>query len=302
MNTASQWRYGLAQSVAPIYAANPHVAAVLVGGSTARGHADRYSDIELGVFWHQPPSDGDRKAAASQVPGDLLRLYPYDPAEEVWSDDFMLGRAHPDQPHSGILLEVVHYTTEFLERTFGAVLQQFAPDELKQNLIAGIADGLPLYNAELVRRWQARAAGYPAGLALAVIRRHAQIDHFWRWEMRLARGPNLMMLYHAYTQVEQKLLHALLGLNHVYYFGFKWLDVLAERLRYKPEDLIGRLRRVYEIEPAAGAQELATLVEETYDLIEQHVPGVDVARLRTIFRFRRPQWEQAPPTSGEAAS
>jgi hypothetical protein len=37
-------------------------------------------------------------------------------------------------------------------------------------------------------------------------------------------------------------------------------------------------------------------------LIEQHVPGVDVARLRTIFRFRRPQWEQAPPGSGEAAA
>lgn len=51
MNDASQWRYKLAQQVAPIYAANPHVAAVLVGGSTARGHAGRFSDIELGVFW-----------------------------------------------------------------------------------------------------------------------------------------------------------------------------------------------------------------------------------------------------------
>ena len=60
MNAASQWRHNLAHPLAPIYAANPHVAAVLLGGSTARGHADRYSDIELGVFWHQPPTDAER--------------------------------------------------------------------------------------------------------------------------------------------------------------------------------------------------------------------------------------------------
>src|SRR3954464_3093857 len=107
MNTASQWPATLARQIAPNYAANPHVAAVLLGGSTARGHADRYSDIELGVFWHQPPTDAERQSAASAIHGDLVRLYPYDPAEEVWSDDYMLGRAQPDQPKSGVLVEVV---------------------------------------------------------------------------------------------------------------------------------------------------------------------------------------------------
>ncbi|HET9221727.1 MAG TPA: hypothetical protein VFO07_04450, partial [Roseiflexaceae bacterium] len=45
-------------------------------------HADRDSDIELGVFWHQPPTDADRQTAANAISGDLVRLYPYDPAEE----------------------------------------------------------------------------------------------------------------------------------------------------------------------------------------------------------------------------
>ncbi len=213
MNAASQWRHTLAQQLAPIYAANPHVAAVLLGGSTARGHADRYSDIELGVFWHQPPTDADRQTAATAIEGDLVRLYPYDPTEEVWCDDYMLGRAHPDQPKSGILVEVVHYTTDFLNRTFDAVLRDYNPDALKQNLIAGVVDGVPLHNAELVQRWKARAAIYPDGLALAVVKRYAMIDHFWRWEMWLARSGNLMMLYQLYTQTQQQLLHMLLGLN-----------------------------------------------------------------------------------------
>jgi molecular chaperone GrpE len=37
---------------------------MLVGGSTARGHADRFSDLELGIFWHEPPTDEERREAA----------------------------------------------------------------------------------------------------------------------------------------------------------------------------------------------------------------------------------------------
>lgn len=108
-----------------------------------------------------------------------------------------------------------------------------------------------------------------------------------------------MMLYHAFTQVQQKLLHVLLGLNRVYYFGFKWLDVVAERLQYKPDDLVRRLTQVYQVEPAAGAHELSKLVDETYDLVEQHLPQVDVAWLRAVFHYQRPAWDEAPPLYGK---
>jgi len=42
MNEMSQWRQAIARRLASIYTLNPRIAAVLVGGSTARGHADRY--------------------------------------------------------------------------------------------------------------------------------------------------------------------------------------------------------------------------------------------------------------------
>ncbi|NOK61995.1 MAG: nucleotidyltransferase domain-containing protein [Chloroflexi bacterium AL-W] len=95
--------------------------------------------------------------------------------------------------------------------------------------------------------------------------------------------------------MQQQLLRVLLGLNRVYYFGFKWLDVVAERLQYKPDNLTQRFAQVFQGDPATGAQELSTLVDETYDLIEYHVPQIDVARLRTIFQYQRPVWDEAPP-------
>lgn len=295
MNAASRWRTGLARDVAPLYAANPNVAAVLLGGSTARGRADRFSDIELGVFWHRAPEDDERRAAAADVPGDLVRLYPYDPAEQVWCDDFTLGRARADEPRSGVLLEIAHHTTDFVERTLRDVLERHDPDPLKQNLLAGIVDGRALHDDHLVREWKERAGDYPEGLTRAVVRRHAQIDHFWRWEMWCERSDNRMMLYGSWSRIQQQLLHVLLGLNRVYYSGFKWLDVVEERLERRPADLVPRLARVYRVDPAEGARILAELVDEVYDQIERELPGVDVDRLRSIFRYRRPLWDQAPP-------
>jgi len=297
-NRASQWRYAFARKLVPIYAANSYVAAVILSGSTARGHADRYSDIEVSVFWRKPPADADRQAAALAIDGDLHRLYPYDPLEEVWSDVYFLGRADPDQPKSGVVVEVNHYTADYINRNFDAVLTDYNPDPLRQNLIAGIVHAVPLHNAGLIQEWQERAAIYPDGLALAVVRQNAQIDHFWRSEMWLARGDNLMMLYKSFVQAHQKMLHVLLGLNRVYYFKFKWLDVVAGRLERKPPDLVARLRRVYQVDPVEGAREVSAIVEEVYDLIEEKLPEVDVEWLRAVFRYRRPQWEQAPPVTG----
>ena len=69
MSAGSRWRIELARDIALAYSANPAVAAVEVGGSTARGSADAHSDIELGVFWHGQPSDAARDAAYRRAGG-----------------------------------------------------------------------------------------------------------------------------------------------------------------------------------------------------------------------------------------
>lgn len=82
---------------------------------------------------------------------------------------------------------------------------------------------------------------------------------------------------------------------------FQWLDVVAARLEHKPADLVPRFTWVHQVDPAAGAHELTALTAETYDLIEQNLPQVNVARLRAIFRHRRPHWDHAPPTCRETS-
>lgn len=293
--TGSQWRKELVKQAAEIYQANPHVDAIILGGSTARNHADRFSDVEIGVFWRQPPTDKERDEMAKQTGADVLRLYPYDEHEQVWSDGLMLGRKSIAEANSGVLLEVAHYTNKFVENTLEEVLVKHNPDEWKQNLISGILDGVPLKTSNSLERWKSQVINYPDGLAVAVVRRHAQIDHFWRWQMWLQRGLNMMMFYKSFVQIEEQILHMLLGLNRVHYFGFKWLDVVISRMSIKPPNLAHRFQEVYTLPPEDGAKSIVKLVDETYALIEQHMPEIDVRWLRRVFHYERPSWEQKPP-------
>ena len=298
MNSASRWRLALARRVAAAYAANPSVAAVIVGGSTARGHADRYSDIEIGVFWHQPPTDEDRltaaRAAVEVIGGDVPRLYPYDPVGEVWEDDLFMGHSTSGQPATGVLVEIPHYTVDFIERVLDDVLERYDPSDLKQSLLAAIISGIPLHGEALIEGWRSRAATYPRELAVAVVQRHAQIDHFWRTDMFLERGNNLMLLYDTLVQVSKKLLYVLLALNRTYYSGLKWPHLQVNGLQIAPSDFYVRLAGVFQSEPRTAALELQTLVEEVYTLIEREMPEVDVDWLRGVFRWRRQPWDGPP--------
>ncbi|NDJ54037.1 MAG: nucleotidyltransferase domain-containing protein [Chloroflexi bacterium] len=288
MNDASQWRYRIAQRIGELYARNADVPAVILGGSTARGHADRFSDLDMGVIWDHEPSDSERHQVVRDADAELHRLYRFDPAEQVWSDDYFIHRNQPDGTDSKLLVEVSHYKRDFVEDVLHQVLNEHATNVLWHNLISGIVDGFSLYGDDVITSWRNRATQYPRELSVAIVQKYGVIDHFWRWEMYLARGDNLALFYDAFTQIHQRLLHILLGLNKMYYFGFKWIEVIDERLSIKPDDLPMRIRSAYKSAPAEGAAHVSGLVDDVFGLIETHLPEVDTNRLRRIFHYTRP--------------
>ncbi len=285
-------RRALARHIADAYV-RTGAEAVLLGGSTARGEADKFSDIEVGVFWSRVPTDDDRALAIARAGGDLHRLWPFAEVERAWFDDWFIGRRDGVEK-SGVLVEPVHMTIADAQATVQDVVERFDPAIEKQVLLAALCDGLPLAGDELLAPWRAAARSYPDELARAVVERHAQIDHFWRFSMFRDRD-NPMHAARATADVHERVLHALLAVNRVYWYGFKSLDSLARRLAKAPADLAACLRRTYEVESPERERFLASLVEETYDLVERYVPGADVERLRTNFRYRRPLWDEEDP-------
>lgn len=299
---ASEWRIALARALATEYAVLANVQSVFVSGSAARGQADRFSDLELCVIWHAAPTEPERQTALTALGADIHRLYPYDPAEELWEDLAFIGRDAAGQPQSGVQVEISHFLGTTIADRIERVLVQHDISDANQVLMAGIHDALPLHQPALIEEWQRRIADYPDALQVAMISRYGVIDHFWRWQMFVARGNNAMELAAHWTAILHHVIHLIVALNRIYFSGYKWLDDLLARAPIAPVNLADRLRSVYALPPAEAALVVQAIVEETFDLIAQHVPAANVARFRQIFAFARPQWGDDPPPQHMPAS
>ena len=291
ITSASALRREFAEQIVGAYAGDPRVAAVLLGGSAARGHADAYSDIELFVIWREPPIEADRAMAITAAGGDLVTLYPVEDNDvgPLWQDAWKIGRLS-DEPFTGVEVDGSHLLVGTVERVLRDVVDLCDPDPTKQVAVGGILHSIPLHGAQLIANWQERAARYPDGLRVAVVKAHAQIEFLWRLDAYVARD-NPVAGHQLLSATHEDLLHVLLGLNSVYYSGFKSLTAVVADLTVAPRDLLQRIRASYPLQAGTSRSMVTALVEETHDLVEEHLPEIDVERLREILRYERPLWD-----------
>ena len=149
--SSSALREELARPLLAAYAAAPGVEAVALSGSTARGTADRWSDVEVMAFWSHPPSDEERADAAAAGSATPRRFFAYDSDEQVWCDDLSLG------PHD-ILIEVTHLLVATAEEQLGRLLDRLDPNPLLLNVAQGLVDAVPTTGSALIDTWKSRIA------------------------------------------------------------------------------------------------------------------------------------------------
>src|ERR1700730_17477814 len=144
MNEASQWRFELARKIGMGYAANPKAKVVMVAGSTGRDSADRYSDLEIDVYWSEPPTDEERKTAAESSGGMLLSLPVYE--EDEWAEEISFGGFHVGTS-TFLAATMEHYLRE--------VLEEYSTAPLPQMRLYSLLHAVPLTGTELVAQWRA---------------------------------------------------------------------------------------------------------------------------------------------------
>ena len=311
MNDATMWRLALARQIGAAYGVSPNVAAVYIAGSVARGWADRYSDIELDVYWSTPPSDAERleiiRRAGGEVdvnwgapPGDaeyrtlLLKLqghvsqvWPYEDSE--WSEHFYVH---------GVNIGVSAFLAETMDTWLADVVERFDTDDEKHMRVAAVQHAVPVHGDQRIARWKA-GIRYPDELAHALIAEQLVVDESW-WQCDMLAGRNAVIpLMELFVAMERRILRILLALNRVFLPDprFKWADRLITQMPIAPADLGKRLRWVYQAEPAAAVVELQRLMEEILDLVDQAFPGLDTPFAREWLSYRRVVWDQPPLVS-----
>lgn len=284
MNDASRWRFALGERIGRAYAANPKVRAVQVAGSTGRGTADRYSDLEVDIYWSAPPSEEERRAAVARAGAVLLGL---DEDPDEWEEQMDFGGFHA---------ATSMFLVATMERYLTTVLDEHHPDPSAQMRLYSLLHAQTVLGADLIAQWRARAATYPTGLTHAMLHENLVFDGFGYAEEMFAARDDVIPLYDIFSRIERQILGALLGLNRIYLPnpGYKSMDELIAEMSLTPPDLAACLRRAFRVPPAEGVQALHTLIAEIFALVETHVPAFDTTPYREKIRRRRGVWD-APP-------
>lgn len=277
MNDASQWRLQLARQLAPLYADQSNVRAVILGGSAAEGHADRYSDVELGVFWLYPPSDDDRRQVAQRAGGVQLTLDAYDTQQDVGIEDYYVDQVN---------IDLVHRTVAGTDRLIGEVVDRYDATLHKQTLIHALRHAVPLLDDPILATWRQRTDHYPDALVRAVVDEQLRFKP-WRSVEVLAERNSLIIVNYALCMVTERLVAALMALNRQYYAGLKWLPRRVAALALAPRDLEARLAQCFHGDVRERVRVAATLVDDTFDLAARAIPELDVETRRAAFHERR---------------
>jgi hypothetical protein len=92
----------------------------------------------------------------------------------------------------------------------------------------------------------------------------------------------------------RKIVLLLMGLNRIYYPGHKWIDRVIGDLRIPPSEFSSRLQSTLTAPAETVASLLGDLVEETFALVDRHMPEVDTAEAWRRLREPRMVWECPP--------
>ena len=280
MNEDSLWRLALAQQIAPYYSINPKVRVVSLGGSVAQGCADRYSSIDLTVFWSKAPTQKERRDILTQARGRKVLLVPYNRETGCWLDGYEVD---------GVTIHVRHTTIETTERLLADVLERFDPTLAKQQHLAALVSALPLSDPSFLTNWQQPARVYPHALSVAMVRANLLFRAGWEQEM-LAERNDLLLLYESLCTAQKHLLRVLMVLYRLYYPGWQWVDRLVEQMQVTPPNLSPRCRQVLAIvgiDPPASVYQLHELIEETFALVETSLDEIDTSQALARFHERR---------------
>lgn len=268
----------IARSVAADYARHPKTAAIIVAGSVSRGVTDSVSDIDTSVYLHEPFTKEEFERELNRAVDSGGALYGGDE-----NNGFALWRCV-----EGVKYDIGFITLAQTEEILTEVLEKHTLENDCHLIADGILKSIPLYGETIIEGWKKRLADFPDALAKKMVETHIRFTPFWiTRDMCAGRNERVWLAELALDHI-RNLLWILCGLNRRYYPGkLKGFAQVAVELPVAPANFLHRIEQLLRLQPVEAAAGLQSLVEETYDLIDRHMPEVDSSVPRERFATRQ---------------
>lgn len=271
-----------ASRVATELSRDPRIQAILLTGSVAQDRVDAFSDIDMILYHIQLPELAEYHGLVAEAEASGGRLYGGAPPEGFALFKFM----------DGVKVDLAYTTVAETEQSLAAFLADPKVEDANQLIIArGIRDGVALHGAELIGSWQARLAECPPALSERLVAANLR-GYYGRWvltHMGADRG-DYLFLHEALVDASRKLLLLLYGLNRTWPTGkVKGLRHAAPELPIAPPDFAGRVEAMLTANPHQAVSELLALLEDSYDLVDRHMPVISTETARAALAWEPPQ-------------
>lgn len=280
----TQYLLDLVKRNVKAYIANPKTKAVMVTGSVAEGLCDKYSDCDVMLYYDELPSEEELSLARQQNQGAELIEILGDRQDGAFGETFRIN---------GVECQFAHATIAQWEKEIASVLEQFDVQSPIVKGMAGTLVGIPLYGETLIQQWKARVANYPDGLAQTMVEHYLKFFPIWGMQEKLARRDTTLWYHQVLVESAQNILGVLSGLNRLYYstFQFKRMSRFVEQMQIAPENLADRLESLFHSEGSIAVNQLESLVRETIELVEIHMPQVDTSSAKRKLGWRQQPWQ-----------
>lgn len=283
MTDRNQYLLALAKRNAQAYIANPKTKAAMLTGSVAEGLCDEYSDCEMIFYYDELPNEEELRLARRQNQG----------SEPLWSlGNLEEGSFGESYLINGVEFQIGHETIANWEKEISTILEEFDLSPMMKAM-TGTLIGIPLYGEPLIQQWKAKIANYPDGLAQKMVEHYLKFFAIWGMQEKLARRDTTVWYHQILVESAQNILGVLSGLNRLYYstFQFKRTSRFIVQMEIAPENLAERLEGLFDRPAPIAVNELESLVRETVELVEIHMPQIDTSSAKQKLGWRQQPWQ-----------
>lgn len=284
MTPESKYLIQLAEKITAPYTTLPTLKAAMITGSAAKGLADRYSDIDMTMYYTgHLPTDAELANIRTKLGG----------SERRWTlGDREAGSFAAAYELQGIEVQIGHTLIDKWEETIAFVHSAKEVDTSAQKALEGTLACRALYGDAYIERWKTQIATFPPELAQAMVAKNLHFFAIWGLEPHFRTRDATIWYQEILVETTQKLMGILAGLNRLYFttFQFKRQSRFIAQMKIKPRALATRLDKLFTAELADTLPELEALVSETIALIETHMPTVDTSQAKARLGWRQQPW------------